>query len=185
MRWIQGLINPWNMITSSNTNLTKTGGALRCSGGVSSSYCISQAHVYSEHKSWSEWGSGSTGFTLIDLFWLYSLRSIFFSLMTLYECSFISQFYWWRKPDQEKITDKLYHIMLIEYTSPWVWFELTALTITSPTCVVTIIRGIPIFVDTSIKPRNKGVVVVMVVQCMVVGFTTTYAISSYHHASRW
>jgi hypothetical protein len=31
---------------------------------------------------------------------------------------------------------KLYHIMLIEYTSPWVGFELTALTITSPTCVV-------------------------------------------------
>jgi hypothetical protein len=26
--------------------------------------------------------------------------------------------------------------MLIEYTSPWVGFELTALTITSPTCVV-------------------------------------------------
>jgi len=41
------------------------------------------------------------------------------------------QFYWWKKPgypektaDMPQVTDKLYHKILSQYTSPWLGFEL-------------------------------------------------------------
>jgi len=39
-----------------------------------------------------------------------------------------------KKHQPVQITDKLYHIMLYQYTSPWTWFELTTLVLIGIDC---------------------------------------------------
>ena len=64
--------------------------------------------------------------------------------------AFRSQFYWLRKPeypekthrpatsqkptDLPQVTDKLYHICCIKYTSPWAGFKLTTLVVIGTDC---------------------------------------------------
>ena len=62
-------------------------------------------------------------------------------LSTMFQLYRDGQFYWRRNPeynmypekttDLSQVTDKLYHIMLYEYTSPWTGFKLTTLVVIS------------------------------------------------------
>ena len=57
--------------------------------------------------------------------------------------SVISQFYWWRKPENPEqttilpeVSDKLYHIMLYRLRLTWVGFKLTTLVVISTNCII-------------------------------------------------
>ena len=57
--------------------------------------------------------------------------------------SVISQFYWWRKPENREqttnlpeVSDKLYHIMLYRLRLTWVGFKLTTLVVISTNCII-------------------------------------------------
>jgi ABC-type microcin C transport system permease subunit YejB len=60
-------------------------------------------------------------------------------LLTIFQLYRGSQCYWWKKPEYpEKITDKLYHIMLYQAHLALAGFELTTLVVIGTDCIGTL-----------------------------------------------